>query len=42
MYWDGYVNAALLLAVLSAVTELPKMLSHLGVIPLLSDVSSRK
>ena len=42
MYWDRYVNAALLLAVLSAVAELPKMLSHLGVIPLLSDLSIRK
>ena len=42
MYWDRYVNAALLLAVLSEVTELPKMLSHLGVIPLLSDLSIRK
>ena len=42
MYCDRYVNAALLLAVLSAVAELPKMLSHLGVIPLLSDLSIRK
>ena len=42
MYCDRYVNAALLLAVLSAVAELPKMLSHLEVIPLLSDLNSRK
>ena len=39
---DNYVNAGLLLAILSAVAELPKILSHLGVIPLLSDLSSRK